>query len=72
MKSVQLIEYNRKIFFFKNHSGNWAGRLVSDVFLFFEKALYEIKVSVHFIIFRQSSTEHTIKPNYIKLSTTDP
>ena len=55
MKSVQLIEYNRKIFFFKNHAGNWAGRLVSDVFLFFEEALYEIKVSgqlLHFIIFR--------------------
>ena len=75
MRFVQLIEYNRKIFFFKNHARNWAGRLVSDVFLFFEKALYEIKVRgqlLHFIIFRQSSTEHTIKPNYIELSTNDP
>ena len=34
----------REIFFFKNHAENKAGRLVSDLFLFF-KALYDVKVS---------------------------
>ena len=31
------------IFFFKNHAENEAGRLVLDLFLFFKKALYEVK-----------------------------
>ena len=35
----------RKIFFFKNNAENEAGRLVPDLFLFFEKALYELKAS---------------------------
>ena len=33
------------IFFFKNHAENEAGRLGTDLFLFFEKALYEVKTS---------------------------
>ena len=45
MKSGQLIEYNNEIFFFKNHAGNEAGRLVSDLFLFFKKVQYEVKKS---------------------------
>ena len=30
MKFDQLVEYNREIFFFKNHAGNQAGRLLSN------------------------------------------
>ena len=33
------------MFFFKNHEGNEAGRLVPDLFLFFKKALNEVKAS---------------------------
>ena len=43
------------MFFFKHHAENEAGRLVLDPFLFFEKALYEIKASslqLSFDIFR--------------------
>ena len=39
MKFGHLIEYN-KMLFFKIHEENKAGRLVSDLFLFFKKALY--------------------------------
>ena len=39
MKFGQLIEYNMKIFFFKNNAENDAGRLVP------EKAFYEEKAS---------------------------
>ena len=45
MKSHQLIGDTREIFFFKNHAEDEAGRLVPDLFLFFKKALYEIKAS---------------------------
>ena len=38
MKLDQLREYNKKIFFFKNYAKNEKGRLVPDLFLFFEKA----------------------------------
>ena len=31
------------MFFFKNHTQNEAGRIVPDLFLFFKKALYEVK-----------------------------
>ena len=54
MKFTQLIEYD-KIFSFKNHSESEAGGLVPDVFLFFKKALYEVKTSglkLSFSIFR--------------------
>ena len=34
-----------KIFFFKNHPENKTGRPVPDLFLFFEKAFYEVKTS---------------------------
>ena len=38
MKLDQLREYNKKIFFFKNYAKNEKGRLVPDLFLFFQKA----------------------------------
>ena len=51
MKVGQL---KRETFFFKNHAENEGGRLVRDYFLFFKKALNEVKVSepqLSFIIF---------------------
>ena len=46
MKSGQLVEYNKNItFFFKNRTENEAGRLLLNLFLFFEKALYDVKSS---------------------------
>ena len=60
----------REIFFFKNNAENEAGRLVPDLFLFFKKALYEVKASglqLSFNHFRQSSTWQTIKTKYVKL-----
>ena len=45
MKFGQVIVYNKRKIFFKNHAENKAGRLVPDHFLFFKKALYEVKAS---------------------------
>ena len=40
MKLGQSMEYNKKkFFFFKNYAKNEAGRLVPDLFLFFQKKL---------------------------------
>ena len=53
MKFGQSIEY--KIFSFKNHAENEAGRLVPDIFLCFRKALYKVKASglqLGFTVFR--------------------
>ena len=64
MKFGLVIEYNNRKIFFKNHAENEAGRLVPNLFLFFKKALYEVKTSgllLSFIIFRLSWTLHTIK-----------
>ena len=44
MNFGQLMEYKINIFF-KNHAENEAGRLVSDLFLFLKKTLYELKTS---------------------------
>ena len=55
MRFGQLIEYNKKIFFFKNHAENGAGTLIPDLFFIFEKDLYEVKASglhLSFNIFR--------------------
>ena len=41
----QLIENHKRIFFFKNYAENETGKLVPDHFLFFKKALYEVKAS---------------------------
>ena len=39
----QLIEYiAREVFFFKNHTGNEAGRLVPGLFFFFKEAFSEV------------------------------
>ena len=38
MKLGRLIEYNKKIFFFKNYAKNQGGRLVPNLFYFFKKA----------------------------------
>ena len=45
IKSGQLTGYNKKNIFLKNHAENVTGRLVSELFLFFKKALYEVTVS---------------------------
>ena len=38
-----------QIFFFKNHAKNVAGRLAPDLFLFYQKALHEVKaIDQHF------------------------
>ena len=41
----QVIEHNKRNIFFKNNAENEVGRLVSDLFLFFDKALYNVKAS---------------------------
>ena len=61
MKFGQLIEYNKRNIFFKNHLENGAWRLVLDLFLFKKKkkASNEIKASdqqLSFNIFRWPST----------------
>ena len=45
MKFGQLIEHNERHLFFKNHTKSETGKLIPDLFLFFEKALYEVKTS---------------------------
>ena len=42
MKFGQLIECNKKIFFFKSLAENEAGRLVPELFLFIKTALYKV------------------------------
>ena len=64
MKFGQLIEYNKKNFFFKNHAENDAGRVVPDFFLLYKKALCKVKTSgvqLGFAIFRQPSNKDTRK-----------
>ena len=51
IKFGQVIEYNKKIFSFKNHSENEAGRLVPDPFSFCKKASYEVTLSLLSIYF---------------------
>ena len=43
IKFGQFIEYTKIKFFKKYYAENKAWRLVPDLFLFFEKALYEVK-----------------------------
>ena len=55
VKFGQLIECNKQKVFFKNHAEYEAGRLLQDLFLFFKKALYKVKISgllTGFTIFR--------------------
>ena len=75
MKFVQLIKYNNRNIFLKNHTQNEAVTVALDHFLFFKKALYEVKASglQHiFNTFWKPSTWHTIKTNCIKPSTINP
>ena len=74
----QLLEYNVKNIFFKNHAKNKVGRLVSELSLscFFlkKKTSYEIKASgLHLlsIYFDSSRFGHTTKTKCVKLSTVD-
>ena len=46
VKFGQVIEYNKRNIFIKNHAQNEAGGLVPDLFLCFKKVLYEVKESV--------------------------
>ena len=55
MKFSQLRKHNVKNIFFKNHGENELERLAPDLFLFFKKALYEVKaigLQLSFYIFR--------------------
>ena len=75
MKLDQVLECNMRNIFLQKSCRNGAGRLVPDLFLFFKKALYEVKaigLQLSFNIFQQSSTWHKIKTNCIKLQTNDP
>ena len=75
MKFGQVIDITREIFFFKIHTENETGRLVTGLFCFLKKVSYEVKASglqLSFNTFGQSSTQHTIKTKCIKLQTIDP
>ena len=45
MKFGQFIKYENINIFFKSYAENEAERLVPELFLFFKKALYEVKAS---------------------------
>ena len=55
MKFGQLIKYSERYTFFKDHAKNEVERLVPDLFLFFKKALFKIKVSVQNPIFNKNT-----------------
>ena len=60
----------REKFSFKNHVENEAGRLVPDLFLIFQKALYKVNASGLQRSFNQLqwfSTWQVVKTKYIKL-----
>ena len=66
MKFGQVIEdkITREILFFRNHAKNEAGKLVLDLFLFFKKALDEVRASglqLSFNITLLFSAWHVIK-----------
>ena len=45
MKFGQLMEYNKRNIFFKNHEENETEKLDPDILLFLKKALYEVQAS---------------------------
>ena len=45
MKFGKLTEYDKRNISIKNHAENEAERLVPDLFLYFRKVLFEVKVS---------------------------
>ena len=70
MKFGQSIEYNKGNILIQKPCKNEAGRLAPDLFLFFKKELYEVKVSglqLGLTIIWWPLNEHTIKTNCIKL-----
>ena len=74
-KFGHLIGYKVRIFFPKNHAEKEAGRLVSELFFFFEKALCKIKATgqdFKFNIFWYYSTWTYNKTNFIKFHAVDP
>ena len=68
MKFGQLIYYNQRNYIIKKHAQNKAGKLVPDLFFFFEKALYEVKASV--LQFQYISIALNLAYNKNKLSKT--
>ena len=55
MKLFKLIEYINRNIFLENYAESNAEKLVLDLFLFFKKALHEVKASglqLSFVIFR--------------------
>ena len=76
MKFHQLIKFIKtNIFFFKHYAENATGRLVSGLFLLFEKALYEAKASGQHLSFQTIGRPRlgpTIKTNCATLQTADP
>ena len=65
MKFGQLFEYYKKLFF-KNHAENEARKLVSDLFLFPKRALYELKTNdfhLSFNIHREIAFNMTFNKN---------
>ena len=77
MKFHQLIKFIKTniYIFFKNYAENETGRLVSGLFLLFEKALYEAKASGQHLSFQTIGRPRlgpTIKTNCATLQTADP
>ena len=60
MEFGQVIEYNKRKIFIQNHAENETGRLVPDLYLFFKKALYEVKASIRKNVFACLFSVHNI------------
>ena len=75
IKLGQLIKYNVRDIFFKNHAENEVVTLVPDLFCFLKKVLYEVKLSgqhFSFKTFCQSSTWTYNKSKPYELRSVDP
>ena len=59
-------------FFFENHAENKVQGLVPDLFLFFEKALYQVLCTLVSIYLDSPPLGHTIKTNCLKHQSVDP
>ena len=69
MEFGQLVEYNvRIIIIFKNPAGDNMGKLISDFFSFFEKALFKVKAIGQHL---RPRLGHTIKTNFVTFQTVD-
>ena len=53
VKSGQLMEYSMRNIFIKSHAEKEAERLVTGLFLFFKKTLYEVKASGQHLSFNK-------------------